>query len=90
MSDVIEKMAKGIYVQSDLIGQRTPWSELPDEHKVYFRNGAQAALAILEQEGWQRVPEGSVVVPKEPCWTEEQKLLRSIRIPDAPANDGAD
>lgn len=66
MSDVIEKMLEAMSPSlfgnrsADGVGPATQWA------REEMRRYAQAALTILEQEGWQRVPEGSVVVPREP------------------------
>lgn len=66
MSDVIEKMLEAMSPSlfgnrsADGVGPATQWA------REEMRRYAQAALTILEQEGWKRVPEGSVVVPMEP------------------------
>ena len=70
MSDVIEKMAEAI-ARSKYEGHKSMTfdmlsQESKDEAIRMWIPEAQAALTILEQEGWQRVPEGSVVVPREP------------------------
>lgn len=92
MTDVIEKAAEAMwnghvlqYPADPII--RGKWAEYEDNDNVWmpydrFRNRAREAYAAIVGD--------KVLVDREPEWTEDQKILRSIRIPDAPANDGAD
>lgn len=68
MSDVIEKMAERFYdhdcYNSATCDMPADWEffaqdNINRDRVARYRLSAQAALTILEQEGWQRVPEGS-------------------------------
>ena len=44
-------------------GNQIAWNDLPEKVKDLSRDQARAVIAALEARGWQRVPEGYVVVP---------------------------
>lgn len=57
MTDDVERVARAINAAAGL-PEKEAESGCWDEH-------ARAAIAVLQGEGWQKVPEGSVVVPSD-------------------------
>lgn len=78
-NDEIEAVARAICCKSDCSSIAT-YADTSGCGCVQWRDEAEAAIAALTALGWQKVPEGSVVVPMEP--NEEMARAGSLTLRD--------